>query len=70
MSNSASLFLVHCFIHIFTEPKIGFKAASYNVGEGEGYLVVKVELKGGVITELPIAFNIIVTDGEAHSEFL
>ena len=39
------------------------------MGEGEGYLVVEIELKDGVMTDLPIAFNITVTDGEAHSEF-
>ena len=39
------------------------------MGEGDDYLVVEIELKNGVTTELNITFNVTVTNGEAQSEF-
>ena len=67
MSNS--LFLSLSDTHMYTGPQIGFREVTYNVHEGEGYLVVEVELKHNVMTALPITFDITFTDGEANSEF-
>ena len=48
---------------------IGFSEASYNVSEGEGYLLFQVEVKNGATFEQPIAFTVTDSEGDALSEF-
>ena len=55
--------------HVHTALVIGFKEASYSIGEGEGYFSFGIETKNHVTTAIPIDLTVTATDGEAFSKF-